>query len=155
MENRVRSLSNECNFSSVKPIMMDLPYPPVRVERQNPAYANLLGMDLCGAVSELTATAQYINHENCIACERCAMARVVLGIAMAEMIHLQKLGELVVLLGGEVNYTVKGRDGRVLGTVKNIPPVLFGMDEMFFCEIENLHPMAQKHCVHRCETSCG
>lgn len=112
MENRVRSLSNECNFSSVKPIMMDLPYPPVRVERQNPAYANLLGMDLCGAVSELTATAQYINHENCIACERCAMAKVVLGIAMAEMIHLQKLGELVVLLGGEVNYTVKGRDGR-------------------------------------------
>lgn len=31
---------------------------------------------------------------------------------MAEMIHLQKLGELIYLLGGSINYTAKYRDGR-------------------------------------------
>ena len=31
---------------------------------------------------------------------------------MAEMMHLQKLGELIVLLGGTVDFTAKGRNGR-------------------------------------------
>lgn len=31
---------------------------------------------------------------------------------MAEMVHLQKLGEMIILLGGSVGFTVKQRDGR-------------------------------------------
>ena len=32
-------------------------------------------------------------------------------IAMAEMMHLQKLGELIVLLGGNINFVAKYRNG--------------------------------------------
>ena len=45
MERNEACLTNTCSFAGVKPIMVDLPYPPIRVRRENPAYANLLGMD--------------------------------------------------------------------------------------------------------------
>ena len=37
--------------------------------------------------------------------ENCRLARTLLEIAMAEMMHLQKLGELITLLGGEVDFS--------------------------------------------------
>lgn len=52
MEQNKACLTNTCSFAGIKPIMMDLPYPPIQVRRENPAYANLLGMDYCGPVSE-------------------------------------------------------------------------------------------------------
>lgn len=112
MEEQKSPLTNDCNFMSVKPIMMDLPYPPLRVSERNQAYANLLSVDYCGSVSELSAITQYINNENRLSCERCEFARTILGIGMAEMMHLQKLGELIVLLGGTIDFTAKQNNGR-------------------------------------------
>lgn len=106
-----KNLSNTCSFAGVKPIMMDLPYPEIQVENQNCAYAQLLAIDYCGAVSELSAITQYINNENRLSCEKCAISRTILGIAMAEMMHLQKLGELIWLLGGKVDFTAKTPKG--------------------------------------------
>ena len=103
--------TNDCNFMGVAPIMMDLPYPPLQVKVKNPAYAQLLGVDYCGAVSEMSAITQYINNENRLSCDECEMAKTILGIAMAEMIHLQKLGELIILLGGNVDYTARNCHG--------------------------------------------
>ena len=111
-EKRKALLVNECDFKGLKPIMMDLPYPPIQVRERNTAYANLLGIDYCGAVSELSAITQYINNENRISAENCSVAKTILGIAMAEMIHLQKLGDLICLLGGNVDYTAKFQNGR-------------------------------------------
>ena len=111
MEEKRAFLANECDFAGVRPIMVDLPYPALRVEGKNPAYANLLSIDYCGAVSELSAITQYINNENRMSCERCPLAKTILGIAMAEMMHLQKLGELIILLGGELDFTAKYRNG--------------------------------------------
>lgn len=105
-------LENTCSFINVKPIMMDLPYPAIKVREKNPAYANLLSLDYCGSVSEMTAITQYINNENRLSCEKCPLAQTILGIAMAEMIHLQKLGELIFLLGGKVDYIAKPLNGR-------------------------------------------
>lgn len=110
--NRGGVIAGNCSFAGVKPIMVELPYPPIQVRGKNQSYAALLGVDYCGAVSELSAVAQYINHENRLFCERCPMARTLLGIAMAEMMHLQKLGELIFLLGGEVRFAARQRDGR-------------------------------------------
>lgn len=104
--------TNTCNFSDVKPIMMDLPYPPIQVTCRNQAYAGLLSADYCGSVSELSAIAQYINSENRLSCEKCSIAKILLGIAIAEMIHLQKLGELIVLLGGNISFTSRQPNGR-------------------------------------------
>ena len=112
MEEKKDVRTNTCNFMQVKPIMMDLPYPPVQVRERNPFYANLLSMDYCGMVSEMSAIAQYINNENRLSCENCPLAKTILGIAMAEMIHLQKLGELIFLLGGSVDFVAKPRNGR-------------------------------------------
>lgn len=106
-----KNMSNSCSFAQVKPIMADLPYPPIRVRECNQAYADLLGVDYCGAVSEMTALTQYINNENRLSCTRCPIAKTLLGIAMAEMMHLQKLGELIWLLGGRVDYSSKTCNG--------------------------------------------
>ena len=101
-----------CDFSGVRPIMVDLPYPPLEVCERNRSYADMLSVDYCGGVSELSAITQYINNENRLSIERCSIAKTLLGIAVCEMIHLQKLGELIVLLGGDVCFTANGRNGR-------------------------------------------
>ena len=107
MENKENALVNNCDFMGIRPIMMDLPYPAVQVRGKNPVYANLLSIDYCGAVSEMSAITQYINNENRLSCENCPVARTLLGIAMAEMMHLQKLGELIVLLGGSIDFSAR------------------------------------------------
>lgn len=112
MEEKENVLANSCNFAGVSPIMMALPYPPIQVKERNQVYANLLSIDYCGSVSEMSAIMQYINSENRLSCEKCEAARTILGIAMAEMIHLQKLGQLICLLGGNIDFTAKYRDGK-------------------------------------------
>lgn len=112
MEDKKNVLENTCDFRSVKPIMMELPYPPIQVNGKNRTYANLLSVDYCGSVSEMSAITQYINNENCLSGKHCLMANTILGIAMAEMVHLQKLGELILLLGEKIDFTVKLQDGR-------------------------------------------
>ena len=112
MEEKKNPIISNCDFSDVRPIMMALPYPPLQVKEKNPSYAGMLSVNYCGAVSELSAITQYINFENRLACEHCPMAKTILGIAMAEMIHLQKVGELIFLLGGNMDFSVKQRDGK-------------------------------------------
>lgn len=112
MEGKTSPLTNTCSFASVKPIMVDLPYPETKVSGRNQLYANLLSNDYCGSVSEMSAITQYINNENRLSCERCPMAKTLLGIAMAEMIHLQKLGEMIILLGGNIDFNAVQQNGR-------------------------------------------
>ena len=107
MERSRNLLVNNCNMQGIRPIMADLPYPPIQVRGRNPRYAELLMVDYCGSVSELSAVLQYINNENRMSDEHCTFARTILGIAMAEMIHLQKLGELIHLLGGNVCFETR------------------------------------------------
>lgn len=103
--------ANTCSFAGLKPAMADLPYPPLQVAGQNLAYANLLNIDYCGSVSELSAVTQYINNESRLSYENCPMAKTILSIAVAEMMHLQKLGSLICLLGGSIDYTAKQPNG--------------------------------------------
>ncbi len=112
MEEKGKAMQNDCSFSGVSPLMLPFPYPPVKVSGRNQSYANLLTVDYCGPVSELTAITQYIYGESCIGGSHCAEARTLIGIAMAEMIHLQKLAGLIILLGGSINYAVPARSGR-------------------------------------------
>lgn len=112
MEEKATPIVNNCNFMNVTPILMNLPYPPTQVEGKNQTYANLLSIDYCGSVSEMSAITQYINSESRLSYERCPVAKTILGIAMAEMIHLQKLGELIFLLGGSVDFVAKHPNGR-------------------------------------------
>ena len=108
---RSNLLTNDCSLGGIRPIMVDLPYPPIQVREQNQKYADLLMFDYCGSVSELSAILQYINNENRMSGEACSLVRTILGIAMAEMMHLQKLGELIQLLGGTVGFETKQPHG--------------------------------------------
>lgn len=112
MENQENRLSCDCSFESVRPIIMALPYPEIRVAEQNREYANILCHDYAGAVSEFSTITQYVNSENRMVCEHCAMAKTIIGIAMAEMIHLQMIGELIFLLGGNIDFSVRMRNGQ-------------------------------------------
>lgn len=111
MEKKNSPLVNTCSFAGIRPAMADLPYPPVQAGEKNRTYANLLSVDYCGSVSELSAVTQYINNENRLSLGNCPAAKTFLGIAVAEMMHLQKLGELIVLLGGDIDFTAKYRNG--------------------------------------------
>ncbi len=111
MEKNGNLIVNDCNLQGIRPIMVDLPYPPIQVREKNLKYAEILMFDYCGSVSELSAILQYINNENRMSSEHCALIRTILGIAMAEMMHLQKLGELIHLLGGNVCFETKQRNG--------------------------------------------
>lgn len=112
MEENQKALINNCSFAGIKPIMVDLPYPALQVSERNRMYADLLSIDYCGTVSELSAITQYINNENRMSLELCSVAKTILGIAMAEMMHLQKLGELISLLGGDIDYATMQPNGK-------------------------------------------
>lgn len=104
-------LSYTCGFDNVRPIMVNYPYPEIKVNAPNLEYANLLSIDYCGSISEMTSIMQYINNENRLSCAKCPVAKSLLGMSMAEMIHLQKLGEMIYLLGGTVGFVAKQRNG--------------------------------------------
>lgn len=112
MEASGKPIQNDCSFGGVSPLMLPFPYPPIQVKEKNQFYANLLTVDYCGAVSELTAITQYIHGESCMCCEHCTQAKTLIGIAMAEMMHLQKLAELIILLGGTISFAIPTRSGR-------------------------------------------
>ncbi|MEZ3461116.1 MAG: rubrerythrin family protein [Lachnospiraceae bacterium] len=102
----------DCNFSGIKPAVMDLPYPQVRVRERNQDYAGLIGVSYCGMISELSACLQYINNESRMVSRGCAMGKILLGMAVAEMQHMQMLAGLIDLLGGSVCYTAKQAGGQ-------------------------------------------
>ncbi len=131
-----KCLTNSCSFAGVKPVMVDLPYPEIKVRGRNRNYAELLNVDYCGFVSELSAITQYINNENRISFEKCAMARTLLGIAIAEMMHLQKLGELIVLLGGNVDFSCKTCNGRPKLWSPEYLTIPENIDKMLTADIE-------------------
>lgn len=109
-------LQNNCGLGSMGPLNLPFPYPPIKVREQNQFYANLLTLDYCGSVSELTAAVQYIHGESSLCCRQCTVAKTIVGMAVAEMTHLQKLGEMILLLGGNIDFSIKTRTGTQMWT---------------------------------------
>lgn len=117
MKETEKRIENSCNMMGVNPALVQLPYPPMQVAEKNLTVAEILKQDYCGGVSELSAITQYIHTEILLSGSNCEVAKTILGIAMAEMIHLQKLGQLVVLLGGNPDYkTIQNKHSTVSWT---------------------------------------
>ncbi|MDD7148104.1 MAG: ferritin-like domain-containing protein [Lachnospiraceae bacterium] len=116
MEKMQNALRNDCEMKGVSPLRQPFPYPPMQVREKNQYYADLLTVDYCGSVSEMTAIMQYLHGQNYLSCSQCPKAAVILGIAMAEMIHLQKLGQMILLLGGRLDYSVRTCSGPMFWT---------------------------------------
>lgn len=79
--------------------IVNLPYPEPRIERQNVQYANILLKDYSGAVSEFTAINLYVYQHFVSDREYEDYAELIGGVSMAEMKHLELLGETIKLLG--------------------------------------------------------
>lgn len=113
-------LVNTCDLEGVQPAILSAPYPDIQVHCKNKYHAHLLTEDYCGAGSELTAITQYINHEIRISGQHCETSRILLAIAQAEMIHLQMLGELIILLGYPLTYDAVNCNWPTLWTPEHI-----------------------------------
>lgn len=148
MEEKTATLTNTCSFANLRPIMVDLPYPPIQVERKNQVYANLLSVDYCGAVSEMSAITQYINNENRLSYEKCPIAKTILGIAMAEMMHLQKLGEMIFLLGGNVDFIAKQHNGRQRMWTPEYLTIPEHLGKMLLADIESEKAAINQYKMH-------
>ena len=91
-------------------LLVKTPYPPIKVEKSNLKYAQLLNISLAAASSELTSVTQYLYQKWIFKADYHETAKIIGKIAEMEMRHMQILGELIVLLGGNPMYcAVKNR----------------------------------------------
>lgn len=79
--------------------IVNLPYPKPMIETQNMQYANILFKDYAGVVSEFTAVSLYVYQHFVSEGEYNDYAKLIGGISMAEMKHLELLGKTIKLLG--------------------------------------------------------
>ncbi len=81
-----------------------LPYPELKVERENLRYARLLREDMAGRVSEFTAVSLYLYHHNDIEERFEETAELLEAVSIVEMRHMEMLAELIMMLGGDPVY---------------------------------------------------
>lgn len=148
MNNRPEPITNQCSMAGIKPAMLELPYPPIQVNCRNRSYADLLSVDYCGSVSELSALTQYINNESRLSMKFCRYARMLLEIAVAEMMHLQKLGELIFLLGGDVDYAARYQNGKNCLWTPEYLTLPGHIDEMIQVDIEGERAAIKQYRMH-------
>lgn len=79
---------------------LNISYPRIEVTEKNLKYANLLLNDFAGPFSEMTAINQYFYQHLIVDKEHKDIAEALECISMVEMHHLEMLGEIIVLLGG-------------------------------------------------------
>ncbi|MGL5151035.1 MAG: ferritin-like domain-containing protein [Clostridium sp.] len=89
---------------------LNKPYPEVMVSEKNKHYADILSNDFAGACSEMTAVTQYLNHNIRLGIINREVSAALLEISKVEMKHLDIIGELIVLLGGDLYYGRSKKD---------------------------------------------
>ncbi|MBC8571172.1 ferritin-like domain-containing protein [Zongyangia hominis] len=98
----------------VEPVSAPEPYPPIRVEKPNRRYAQMLSVDMASAKSEMTSITQYVYHSWVLHGTYGEAAHTLDRIAMVEMRHLDILGQLIVLLGGDPVYQSTRQNRRIV-----------------------------------------
>ncbi|HEY5560601.1 MAG TPA: ferritin family protein [Clostridiaceae bacterium] len=82
-----------------KKFCVDLPYPKIAVNKKSREDARIISDDYASCISEFTAIAQFTIAD--IAIENEKIAGIFHGISIVEMNHFQKLGEVLIMLGGD------------------------------------------------------
>jgi len=86
---------------------VDKPYPEIKVEGENLYYADILLNDYTGIVSETSAVFLYSYEHIYKFKENIEFSEVMEQISIVEMHHLEILGKLITLLGGNPIFKVK------------------------------------------------
>lgn len=98
------------------PCQSTIPFPPIKVERENLEYANLLlNAFASSADSEIQAITQYIYHSKTISND--TISKALMCIALVEMRHLDALSELIPLLGGKPFYQNSSKNFWMTGNI--------------------------------------
>ena len=88
---------------------VNLPYPEVKVKEKNPNYIDLILLNYASNVSEFDAIAQYTYHQIALTYKNKEISETIRGISIVEMHHLELLGEIIILLGGEPGYWINNK----------------------------------------------
>lgn len=88
---------------------MDLPYPEVESGPDNRRTVLLLMQDYAGVISEMSAVTQYVYGHIVLNKKAEDISKTLERISIAEMRHLELLGEAIVTLGGDPVYASRGR----------------------------------------------
>lgn len=84
---------------------VDLPYPNVEVDQPNRDYLRLISEDYAGVISEMTSVNQYDYQKLVLDNPNYReMSEAIEAVGKVEKLHLDLLGELVILLGGDSRY---------------------------------------------------
>ncbi|WP_195264284.1 MULTISPECIES: ferritin family protein [unclassified Clostridium] len=102
MKNDFRDLHENCSLG--------LPYPKIEISEKNSNYANLIKRSYAGNISELTAVTQY-TYQGLIANN--IIGNILKKIAEVEMHHLEILGELIVALGENPDFSINKKDKKL------------------------------------------
>lgn len=89
------------------------PYPPIKAERPNPHYALLLSGNLASSKGEMTAIYRYLYQSWRMGEEQPELQKLMQRVAKVEMRHLDILGQLIELLGGDPRCMSCGRHSPV------------------------------------------
>ena len=79
------------------------PYPEIEVLHPDPCAAHLLMEDYAGGTSEFTAVHQYLYHHTTLNSYP-DVAELLEKVAIVEMMHMEKLAQMIVLLGEKPVY---------------------------------------------------
>ena len=101
---------------------LNLPYPPIEVERKNTCSAGILLNDYAGKHGEMTAITQYLYQHFITGVQFKELSKDLECIAASEMKHMEMLGELIVLLGGDPLLRTLNSGGAVYWNGNNIKP---------------------------------
>lgn len=88
---------------------IDLPYPEIKVKEKNPKYIDLILLNYSSAISEFDAIAQYTYHQIALTYTNKEISDTLCGISIVEMRHLEMLGRIIILLGGEPGYWINNK----------------------------------------------
>ncbi len=80
------------------------PYPPIKARRKNLRYANMIIPALRQQSSELTAITGYLYQSWILARHHKKISELLMNLAKVEMHHIQMLGTLITLLGGDPKF---------------------------------------------------
>lgn len=92
------------NSESIRPVASPEPYPPIKVSRENPCYATMLYPAIRAQESETTAITTYL-YQHWILSDRFSdLGRTLMAISKVEMFHLNTIGKLITMLGGDPRF---------------------------------------------------
>ena len=88
---------------------IDITYPEVKGKEKNSKYIDLILLNYSSAISEFDAIAQYTYHQIALTYSNKEISDTLCGISIVEMHHLEMLGKIIILLGGEPGYWINNK----------------------------------------------